>query len=135
MSRRYLIGLLLIVSCVLHTGPAPQPLAPSECRTSAQVTGTWTSAGMSQLGPARSKYIFGCDCILEVRSSLLWTRLGGRFRYSVAGETIVVEQKRPAEVHFTRDGDSLLLVWPGGDRESLKLVTPDECPHASPKAS
>jgi len=106
-------------------------LAPSECRTSAQITGSWTTAGASQLGPARTTYTFGCDCVVGVRSRLLWTRIGGKFRYSVAGETLVIERDTPAEVHFSRDKDTLLLVWPGGDRESLTLDQPRDCANAS----
>lgn len=122
--------LLLAGACALSSGPA-LPLAPSECHTAAQVTGTWKSSALSQLGPARSTYVFGCDCIVDVRTRLLWTRLGGKFRYSVAGDTIVIEQKTRAEVRFAREGDTLLLTWPRGDGESLTLVQPSDCPNAS----
>jgi hypothetical protein len=134
MVRKRIVAVLMVLilaACTLHTGPAPQPLLPADCRTSAQITGTWTSAGASQLGPARSKYVFGCDCIVDVTSALLWARIGGKFRYSVAADTITVEQNRPAAVRFTRDGNKLLLVWPGGDRESLTLDQPSDCSNAS----
>jgi hypothetical protein len=83
---------------------------------------------MSQLGPARTKYTFGCDCIVEARSTLLWGRLVGAFRYSVAGGSILLEQQQPTEIRFTREGDQLLMVWPGGDRESLTLDRRIDCP-------
>ena len=127
MRSLLLIALLIGAGCVVHVAPALQPASPTECRTSPEVTGVWTSSGLSQLGPARTKYTFGCDCVVETKSALLWTRLVGAFRYSVTGSTIILEQKQPREVHFTRDGDTLLLVWPGGDRESLTLDQPADC--------
>jgi hypothetical protein len=77
--------------------------------------------------PARSKFTFGCDCIVEAKSSLLWGRFEGAFRYSVAGSSIILERKQPTEIRFTREGDSLLMVWPDGDRESLTLARRIEC--------
>ena len=83
---------------------------------------------MSQLGPARSRFTFGCDCIVKARSSLLWARLEGEFRYSVADDRIILEKKQPEEIRFIREGDTLLLVWPGGDREYLTMSRRIECP-------
>jgi hypothetical protein len=129
--RRLSIALLLAAGCVLHTGPTPLPVAPADCHTSARLAGTWSRSGLSQLGPAHSRYVFGCDCIVEARATLIWARVRGKFRYSVVGDTIVLEQKRTTEVHFTREGDTLVLVWPGGERESLTLDQPSDCANAS----
>jgi len=126
--RRLPIALLLATGCVLNTGPSPLPLAPADCRTSARVTGTWSSSALSQLGPSRTRYTFGCDCVAETRALLLWARIRGKFRYSVDGDTIVFNKQT---VRFTRDGDTLQLVWPGGDRESLKLDQPTDCAKVS----
>lgn len=78
-------------------------------------------------GPAHTRFTFGCDCIGKTRSSLLWTRLYGEFRYSIAGHTILLQQKTPTELRFSREENMLTIEWPGGARESLRLTQAIDC--------
>jgi hypothetical protein len=110
MRRWLVVATLAIVfaSCVSSTGRGvPNP----GCDRDPRLLGTWRSQRISQVGPGRMTFSFGCGCVYRSSVLTLFARIREEGNYRVWNGTLVFTRPSGAETRwpFRFEGDHLVI--------------------------
>jgi hypothetical protein len=89
---KILLPLLLLAACASSHSQSSFATAPAACSVQPQLAGEWRDWRMSQLGPARMVFSFGCDCRYTTHAFVALTRIAEEGQYRVENGSIVLSR-------------------------------------------
>lgn len=88
-----ILSLSLVLSGCVTISPPTTPAAMAPCTIAGPLTGTWTDARMTSLGPAWVRLDLRDNCAFTYRIQLLWMRITEHGIYETAGDRLVLTRK------------------------------------------